>query len=119
MKADALVAGVLVVKLARVPDDAPATLRGETRWLSGDELPVQIGVYKRLSLGCMVMYSFFDGAHWLWNCRSADQAVRMPSSDLSIVQTLPWCGLLVPAEGGYGPIPTDALAVADSEGGEL
>lgn len=98
-------AGIISMRYAVVPPDAPTTLLGETPWFSGDQLPVQIGVYKRLSLGAVVKYSFFDGAHWLWNCSNAAAAVRMPSTDLSIVQTLPWCGLVTPAPGGYGPLP--------------
>lgn len=92
------------MRYADVPPDAPATLAGETPWFMGEQLPVQIGVYKRLSLGAVVMYSFFDGAHWLWNCKTADAAVRKPSSELSLVQTLPWCGMATPAREGYGPL---------------
>ena len=97
--------GVITLRYAVVPPDAPATLLGETPWYSGDQLPVQIGVYKRLSLGAVVLFSFFDGAHWLWNCRTIDAAVRKPSTELSLVQTLPWCGLAQPAPQGYGPMP--------------
>lgn len=63
--------GVIQLRCAVVPPDAPATDPGETPWYSGDQYPVQIGVYKRLSL----------------------------------VQSLPWCGLVNPAPGGYGPLP--------------
>lgn len=90
---------------AVVPPDAPATGLMETPWYSGDQLPVQIGIYKRLSLGAVVMFSYFDGAHWLANCRTFDAAIRKPSTDLSLVQTLPWCGLAMPAPSGYGPVP--------------
>lgn len=100
-------AGILKLRFAGVPPDAPATLPGETPWYSGDDAPVQIGVYKRLSLGAVVLYSYFDGAHWLWNCRSPEAAVRKPSTELSLVQALPWCGLINPAREGYGPIPAD------------
>lgn len=91
--------------VAVVPPDAPATGLHETPWYSGDQLPVQIGVYKRLSIGMEVMYSYFDGAHWLVNCRTFDAAMRKPSTHLCLVQTRPWCGLAMPAPGGYGPLP--------------
>lgn len=96
--------GIIQLRYAVVPPDAPATGPGETPWYSGDQVPVQIGVYKRLSLGAVVLFSYFDGAHWLWNCRTADAAARKPSTELSLVQTLPWCGMVNPARGGYGPL---------------
>ena len=107
-------AGVIVLRSDSVPLDAPAPAQGETPWFDGDQLPVQIGVYKRLSMAGLVMYSLFDGAHWLWMHRSPIAAVRAPSSDLSLCQTLPWCGLLAPAPQGYGPIPADAADAAEA-----
>ena len=99
--------GVFKLLCAVVPPDAPATMLGETPWYSGDLLPVQIGVYKRLSLGELVLYSFFDGAHWLWNCRTPHAAVRKPSTELSLVQTLPWCGLASPPLSVYEPLRSE------------
>ena len=93
------------ILLALVDPAAPATLPGETPWISGEVLPVQIGVYKRLSVGVMVMYSYWDGDHWLWNCHSAVQAVRESSCNPSLAQGLPWCGLLLPPGEGYGAMP--------------
>lgn len=97
--------GVLMgVRLApAVPDDAPAPRPGECTWLSGTTWPVQIGVYRRLTSSGCTMYSYFDGAFWLWNQPSVDRAVRVPSTEPSLVQTLPWCGLASPPPAGYGP----------------
>ena len=50
--------------LALVAPDAPATQPGETPWISGQELPTRIGVYKRLSVGVIVLFSDWDGDHW-------------------------------------------------------
>ena len=38
--------GAIIMRTAGVPGDAPAPLPGETPWFSGDQRPVQIGVYK-------------------------------------------------------------------------
>lgn len=103
--------GVIVLRTDGVPADAPPPLWGETPWYNGYQLPVQIGVYKRLSVAGHAMYSLFDGAHWLWMHRSPLAAARVPSTDLSLCQTLPWCGLVAPPPQGYGPIPTDAAEV--------
>lgn len=104
--------GVINLRTTAVPADAPAPLPGETPWFSGEQQPVQIGVYKRLSVAGLVMYSLFNGEHWLWMHRSAAAAVRASSAEISLCQTLPWCGLKAPPPQGYGPIPSD------SEGGE-
>lgn len=98
--------GFIVLRTHNVPPDTPQPLANETPWYNGDQLPRQIGVYKRLSVAGVVMHSLFDGAHWLWMHRSADMAVRAPSTDVSLCQTLPWCGLRAPAPQGYGLIPT-------------
>jgi hypothetical protein len=107
--------GAIIMRTTGVPDDAPAPLPGETPWYSGEQRPVQIGLYKRLSVAGPVMYSFFDGENWLWMHRSPTVAVRFGSQDISLCQTLPWCGLMAPPPQGYGPLPSDA---SDSEGGE-
>lgn len=104
--------GVIVIRTDGVPLDAPARELGETPWFNGDQLPVQIGVYKTLSVAGLVMYSLFNGAHWLWMHRSPIAAVRVPSTDLSLCQTLPWCGLVAPPPQGYGPIPAETAEVA-------
>lgn len=87
-----------------VPADAPATLPGETPWYPGTQQPVQIGVYKRLSLSGLVQYSLFDGGAWLWSHRDATRAAQAHARDVSLVQDLPWCGLVAPPPQGYGPI---------------
>ena len=104
--------GVIKLRSDSVPADAPLPAPGETPWFNGDQAPVQIGVYKRLSVAGLVMYSFFDGAHWLWMHRSPIAAARAPGADLSLCQTLPWCGLVAPPPQGYGPIPADATPEA-------
>jgi hypothetical protein len=101
--------GVIALHPADVPADAPPPLPGETGWVSGNQLPVQIGVYRRLSLGGTTRYSFFDGAMWLWNCASISQAVQASSNNPSLVQTLPWCGLVAPPPHGYAPLRADAM----------
>lgn len=102
--------GVIAMRPADVPADAPQPQPGETGWFSGDQLPVQIGVYRRLSLGGTTRFSFFDGAMWLWNCASISQALQASSREPSLVQTLPWCGLVAPPPQGYGPLHTDGQA---------
>lgn len=87
-----------------VPADAPATQLHETPWFSGLQHPVQIGVYKRLSLSNRPRYSFFDGKFWLWNHATAELAAR--SVDRSLVQYAAWCGLASPHPAGYGPTAT-------------
>ena len=53
-----LMSGGAIKRIATVlPHDAPATMPGETPWYSGELLPVQIGVYKRLSVGEVVLYA--------------------------------------------------------------
>ena len=102
-----MIGGAIKKRIAPVlPHDAPATMPGETPWYSGQLLPVQIGVYKRLSVGEVVLYSYFDGAHWFWNCRTshAAAAMRQRGTEFSLVQTLPWCGLASPPPSGYGPL---------------
>ena len=89
-----------------IPADAPPPHWGECGWMPGSRFPVQIGVYRRLTMAGTTMYSFFDGGHWLWNQPSPDLAVRVPSTEPSLVQMLPWCGLNVPPPMGYGPLPT-------------
>jgi hypothetical protein len=86
-----------------VPKDAPWAPVGCTAWYHGQQLPVQIGVYQRLSLGGSVLYSLWDGAHWLWQQPTADRAARVPSCEPSLVQHLPWRGLSAPPAEGYGP----------------
>ena len=85
-----------------VPGDAPPPGAGETPWYSGSTHPVQIGVYARLSLAGGVMYSFWDGGKWCWQCRTPDLAVRR--TDASLIGTLPWRGLRQPSPQGYGPV---------------
>jgi hypothetical protein len=97
--------GVIKLSQAGVPPDAPAAEIGETPWISGQQVPVQVGVYRRLSLSGSTQFSYFDGAHWLWNKRHPDLAVRVPSTEPSLIQTLPWCGLIAPPPQGYGPMP--------------
>lgn len=104
--------GVIMMHRPGVPADAPPPAPGETPWFSGDQQPVKIGVYKRLSMAGLVVYSMWDGDHWLRMHCSATGAVRASSSEPSLCQTLPWCGLLRPPAQGYGPLP------GDSEGGE-
>lgn len=96
--------GVIRHNAPDVPPDAPAPLRGETPWFSGTQVPVQIGVYKRLSLSGLVMFSFFDGDMWLWNHRDATRAAQAKPGEASLIQALPWCGLELPPPQGYGPI---------------
>jgi hypothetical protein len=103
-------AGVIALHPADIPADAPAPLPGETAWFSGQQLPVQIGVYRRLSLAGTTRYSFFDGAMWLWNKASIDLAAQASSREPSLVQTLPWCGLVAPPPPGYGPMRADDTA---------
>lgn len=89
--------------LSAVPADAPPPRRGETPWHPGHLMPVQPGVYRRLTVAGSTMFSFFTGGEWLWNHVSPTGAVRarLPS----LVQTLPWCGLTEPPACGYGPAP--------------
>ena len=96
--------GVIRHNAPGVPPDAPAPLRGETAWFTGTQLPVQIGVYKRLSLSGLVLFSFFDGDMWLWNHRDATRAAQALPGEASLIQALPWCGLVLPPPQGYGPI---------------
>ena len=98
--------GVIQLNNPDVPADAPPPLAGESPWYSGQVLPVQVGVYKRLSVAGLVMYSYFDGAHWLWMHCSADVAVRAPSAEHSLCQTLPWRGLCAAPGHRCRPIPT-------------
>lgn len=93
-------AGLIVMSSAAVPEHAPAPPAGETAWVRGDRLPVQIGVYKRLALAGVPVYSFFDGDAWHWNCSTPAEAVR--AGRRSLIQNLPWCGLVEPPDGGYG-----------------
>lgn len=109
--------GVIKLTTDGVPADAPRPLPGETQWISGQQQPVQIGVYRRLTLAGNTRYSYFDGAHWLWNSGSPAQAVRVPSTDLSLIQTSPWAGLIAPPPQGYGPMPTNPLEDADTAAG--
>lgn len=97
--------GVIRHTTPGVPADAPATLRGETPWFSGAHKPVQPGLYKRLSFSGLVQYSFFDGGAWLWSHRDAGRAAQAPADAHSLVQDLPWCGLVAPPLQGYGPTP--------------
>jgi hypothetical protein len=99
-------AGVIKLLTRGVPADAPKPKPGETEWYSGGQYPVQIGVYRRLSVAGTTVFSYFDGGHWLWNQPHPDRAVRVPSTEPSLVQNLPWCGLVIPARAGYGPMPT-------------
>lgn len=87
---------------ADVPPTAPRGSLYETAWYHGQQQPVQIGVYARLSLGGTVLYSLWDGATWRWNCRHPVQAARAPAHQHSLVQQLPWRGLAQPAPQGYG-----------------
>lgn len=105
---------------ASVPGDAPPPGPNETPWFDGQQLPAQVGVYQRLSIANLVMYSFFDGAHWLWNYRTAEAAARVHASELSLIQTLPWRGLKAPPPAGYGPVSSlpASRSDSDSEGGE-
>lgn len=96
-------AGVIRHTAPRVPADAPAPLPGETPWFPGSQQPVQDGVYKRLCLSGIVQYSLFDGGAWLWMHRDATCAARAASDQVSLVQDLPWCGLVAPPQG-YGPM---------------
>jgi hypothetical protein len=102
--------GVIKLLTTGVPADAPRPQPGETPWISGQQQPVQIGVYRRLTLSGSTIYSYFDGAHWLWNSATPALAVRVPSTDLSLVQTSPWAGLIAPPPQGYGPMPTAWMA---------
>lgn len=92
-----------------IPAYAPPPKPGETAWIGGAVLPVQIGVYRRLSLAGLTNFSYFDGAHWLWTQQHPVAAVRMPSTQRSLSQLLPWCGLLAPPPQGYGPLRTDDM----------
>lgn len=107
--------GVIKLSRAGVPAEAPATEPAETPWISGMQTPVQIGVYRRLSLIGTTQFSYFDGAHWLWNKRHPDLAARVPSTEPSLIQTLPWCGLVAPPPQGYGPLATTPTLAANEE----
>jgi hypothetical protein len=110
-------AGVIKLTTTGVPADAPCPLPGETPWISGQQQPVQEGVYRRLTLAGSTRYSYFDGEHWLWNSATPALAVRVPSSDLSLVQQSPWAGLIMPPPQGYGPMPTNPVEEADTTTG--
>lgn len=84
--------------------ELPAPLPGETEWLSPVQLPVQIGVYRRYSLGGRSMYSLWNGEVWCWNCHTPEQAAMM-GDEASLCQTLPWCGLIYPPLEGYRTLP--------------
>ena len=103
------VAGVIRLLTAGVPADAPKPRPGETEWFSGAQQPVQDGVYRRLSVAGTTVFSMFDNGVWLWNQPHPTSAVRVPSNEPSLVQNLPWCGLVAPAPGGYGPMPTHLI----------
>lgn len=90
---------VLELRDASVPDHAPQPLPGETPWFRGDQEPMMPGVYKRLSLGRKVLFSYWDG-QWFWSAGSAAEAVT--KRDASLVQNLPWLGLQAPPPQGYG-----------------
>lgn len=105
-------AGVIRHTAPGVPPDAPAPLPGETPWLPGTLRPVQIGVYKRLSLSGLVQFSLFDGGAWLWSHRDATRAAQMPTDAVSLVQDLPWCGLVAPPPQGYGTMQPAAMKAA-------
>jgi hypothetical protein len=104
-------AGVISVRLGArpaVPKDAPPTLNGETPWYIGSAIPVQEGVYKRLSVASVVMYSLWADGCWHWNCVNPWQAAS--KAEPSLVQHLPWCGLLAPPAEGYGQLPLSTSA---------
>ena len=106
-------AGVIRHTAPGVPLDAPAPLPGETPWFPGTQQPVQIGVYKRLSISGLVQFSLFDGGAWLWSHRDATRAAQARPDAVSLVQDLPWCGLVAPPPQGYGPMqPADNEATA-------
>ena len=105
-------AGVIRLTTPGVPADAPKPRPGETAWYSGQQYPVQIGVYRRLSVAGTTVFSYFDGDHWLWNQPHPNRAGRVPSNEPSLVQNLPWAGLVLPAASGYGPMPTQATEQA-------
>lgn len=96
-------AGVIALTSTKVPPDAPEPAAGETPWYDGHQQPVQPGVYKRLSITGLVLYSLFDGV-WMWSHVSPDRAAQ--AVDPSLVQNLPWCGLVAPPPQGYGPVLT-------------
>ena len=94
-----------------VPADAPRPLPGETPWISGLHAPVQIGVYRRLSSNGATTYSFWSGDGWLWNQPSPALASQVSDTELSLVQALPWAGLMTPPLQGYGPTRAATAAV--------
>jgi len=104
----AVSAGVIAMCVSQVPSNAPRPLAGETPWFTGDQQPVQPGVYKRLSVSGLVMYSLHDGDTWMWNHVSASRAAQ--ADEPSLVQNLPWRGLVAPPPQGYGPVPNGGAA---------
>lgn len=84
-----------------VPDCAPHSKPGETPWLTGAQKPVRIGVYRRLNSLGYTTYSYWDGRVWLWNKPTPEQAASAEGADYSLVQVLPWCGLVAPPPQGY------------------
>jgi hypothetical protein len=74
-----------------------------TPWFTGQQQPVQPGVYQRLNSLHEPVYSLWNGAQWLWSERTPARAATHPDHEPSLVQHLPWRGLLQPPMGGYGP----------------
>lgn len=98
-----MISGLIRKIDASVPADAPPPRPGETPWFRGDVQPVQIGVYRRLSLAKNItVFSLFDGDQWWWSSDTPERAAE--AGVTSLVQNLPWCGLALPAPQGYGPV---------------
>lgn len=102
--------GTITLMTAGLPADAPRPVPGETPWISGQQQPVQLGVYRRLSTSGATTYSFWDGARWRWNQATPALAVQVSATEPSLVQTLPWAGLITPPPQGYGPMRAAAVA---------
>ena len=63
-----------------------------TRWFSGSDKPVRVGVYQRDHLSWGKCYQYFNGEKWCYPSRTVDGAWVM-RFDLSDDQTSPWRGL--------------------------
>lgn len=72
--------------------DVEAQVESQTTdWFPGEEKPTRPGVYQRDEEGT-VCFSYWSGASWSWNKKSANSALAFklyPSSR----QDLPWRGL--------------------------
>ena len=67
----------------------------KTPWFDGSVKPVRVGVYQRRYSNGLILYSLWDGARWMLNAETANEAAGTGArwKDASPHQFIPWRGL--------------------------